>query len=104
MVNTKLPVNLNLNTEESQTSEFSEISDNPAILILRNLKKIIGKDQFRQLLYSSLTGIQILVRGPKTQRIELLHGLSSLVPRACRRVHTQAVEYLDLNKYNFIGT
>ncbi|XP_014602087.1 PREDICTED: folliculin isoform X3 [Polistes canadensis] len=103
LVNTKLPVNLNLNTEESQTSEFSEISNNTAILILRNLKEILGKDQFRQLLYSSLTGIQILVRGPKTQRIESLHGLSSLVPKACRRVHTQAVEYLDLNKYNFIG-
>lgn len=103
LVNTKLPAHSNLNTTESQISEFSEISDNPVILILRNLKKILGKDQFRQLLYSSLTGIQILVRGPKPQRIESLHGLSSLVPRACRRVHTQATEYMDPNKYNFIG-
>lgn len=104
LVNTKLPVHLNLNAMESQTtSEFSEITDNPVILILKNLKEMLGKDQFRQLLYSSLTGIQILVRGPEPQRIESLHSLSSLVPRACRRVHTQATEYMDSNKYNFIG-
>lgn len=73
-------------------------------MILKDLRSVLGKDQFRQLLYSSLTGVQILVRGPNIQRLESLYGLSSLIPRACRRVKTHATEYMDPNKCNFIGT
>lgn len=72
-------------------------------MILKDLRAVLGKDQFRQLLYSSLTGVQILVRGPNIERLESLYGLSSLIPRACRRVKTQATEYMDPNKCNFIG-
>ncbi|XP_017795617.1 PREDICTED: uncharacterized protein LOC108577040 [Habropoda laboriosa] len=81
LVNAKLPVNLTLNSNEPETTpEFSEVS-----------------------VYSSLTGVQILVRGPNIQRLESLYGLSSLIPRACRRVKTQETEYMDPNKCNFIG-
>ncbi|OAD51975.1 Folliculin [Eufriesea mexicana] len=104
LVNAKLPVNLTLNSNESETTlEFSEVSGKSTTVILRGLRTVLGKDQFRQLLYSSLTGVQILVRGPNTQRLESLYGLSSLIPRACRRVKTQATEYMDPNKCNFIG-
>lgn len=104
LVNAKLPVNLNLNSNESEnTSEFSKVSGKSTTVILRNLRTILGKDQFRQLLYSSLTGVQILVRGPSIQRLESLYGLSSLIPCACRRIKTQATEYMDPNKCNFIG-
>lgn len=96
LVNAKLPVNLNLNSNESEnTSEFSKVSGKSTTVILRNLRTILGKDQFRQLLYSSLTGVQILVRGPSIQRLESLYGLSSLIPCACRRIKTQATEYMD---------
>lgn len=99
-----MPVNLNLNSNESDaTSEFSEVSGKSTTVILRDLRTILGKDKFRQLLYSSLTGVQILIRGPSIQRLEFLYGLSSLIPRACRRVKTQATEYMDPNKCNFIG-
>ncbi|XP_053995100.1 uncharacterized protein LOC128885211 [Hylaeus volcanicus] len=104
LVNAKLPVNLNLNSNESEaTSEFSEVSGKSTTVILRDLRTILGKDQFRQLLYSSLTGVQILVRGPSIQRLESLYGLSSLIPCACRRVKARATEYMDPNKCNFIG-
>ncbi|KAG7202447.1 hypothetical protein KM043_018747 [Ampulex compressa] len=104
LVNAKLPARLNLNAEESGLiAEFSEVPEKSAALILRDLRNVVGKEQFRQLLYSSLTGVQILVRGPKTQRVESLFGLSSLVPRACQRVKAQATEYMDPNMCNFIG-
>lgn len=104
LVNAKLPVNLNLNSQESDyMSEFSEIIGKSAAVILKDLRTKLGKEQFRQLLYSSLTGVQILVRGPNPQRLESLYGLSSLIPRACRRVKAQATEYMDPNKCNFIG-
>lgn len=99
-----MPVNLNLTSDESEfSSEFSEITERSTAVILRDLKRVLEKDQFRQLLYSSLTGVQILVRGPKIQRLESLYGLSSLVPKACRRVKTQTSEYMDPDTCNFIG-
>ncbi|XP_071878548.1 folliculin [Bombus fervidus] len=104
LVNAKLPVNLTLNSNEPETTlEFSEVSGKSTTVILKDLRAVLGKDQFRQLLYSSLTGVQILVRGPNIERLESLYGLSSLIPRACRRVKTQATEYMDPNKCNFIG-
>ncbi|XP_076670378.1 folliculin-like [Andrena cerasifolii] len=104
LVNAKLPVNLNFNSNASEaTSEFSEISEKSTTAILRDLRTVLGPEQFRQLLYASLTGVQILVRGPSIQRLESLYGLSSLIPRACRRVKTQATEYMDPDKCNFIG-
>lgn len=104
LVNAKLPVNVTLNTNEPEIlPEFSDVSGKSTTVILKDLRTILGKDQFRQLLYSSLTGVQILVRGPNIQRLESLYGLSSLIPRACRRVKTQATEYMDPNKCNFIG-
>lgn len=103
-MNAKLPINLNLYSDESELSpEFSEITEKSTVVVLRDLKRVLGKDQFRQLLYSCLTGVQILVRGPKIQRLESLYGLSSLVPRACRRVKTQTSEYMDPDACNFIG-
>jgi len=104
-VNAKLPVNLNLNSGDSELlPEFSEIAEKSIAVILRDLKRIVGKDSFREVLYSCLTGIQVLVRGPRIQRLESLYGLSSLVPRACRRVKVQTSEYMDPDTCNFIGT
>lgn len=103
-MNAKLPINLSLYSDESEFSpEFTEITEKSTVVILRDLKRILGKEQFRQLLYSCLTGVQILVRGPKIQRLESLYGLSSLVPKACRRVKTQTSEYMDPDACNFIG-
>ncbi|XP_072757656.1 folliculin [Anoplolepis gracilipes] len=104
LVNAKLPINLNLNSDESELlPEFAEIAEKSTTVILRDLKQVLGKDQFRQLLYSCLTGVQVLVRGPKIQRLESLYGLSSLIPRACRRVKTKTSEYMDPDTCNFIG-
>ncbi|KAL6430538.1 hypothetical protein ACFW04_007850 [Cataglyphis niger] len=104
LVNAKLPMNLNLNSDNSEVlPEFAEIAEKSTAVILRDLKQILGKDQFRQLLYSCLTGVQVLVRGPKIQRLESLYGLSSLIPRACRRVKTETSEYMDPDTCNFIG-
>jgi len=104
-VNAKLPVNLNLNSGDSELlPEFSEIAEKSIAVILRDLKRIVGKDSFREVLYSCLTGIQVLVRGPRIQRLESLYGLSSLVPKACRRVKVQTSEYMDPDTCNFIGT
>lgn len=104
LVNAKLPINFNFNWDNTELlPEFSEITEKSTSVILRNLKRVLGKDQFRQLLYSCLTGVQVLVRGPKVQRLESLYGLSSLVPRACRRVKTQTLEYMDPDTCNFIG-
>ncbi|KAM0736787.1 Folliculin [Formica fusca] len=104
LVNAKLPINLNLNSDDSEIlPEFAEIAEKSIAVILRDLKQILGKDQFRQLLYSCLTGVQVLVRGPKIQRLESLYGLSSLIPRACRRVKTETSEYMDPDTCNFIG-
>lgn len=97
-------MNLNLNSDNSEVlPEFAEIAEKSTAVILRDLKQILGKDQFRQLLYSCLTGVQVLVRGPKIQRLESLYGLSSLIPRACRRVKTETSEYMDPDTCNFIG-
>ncbi|XP_020290798.1 folliculin [Pseudomyrmex gracilis] len=104
LVNAKLPINLNFHSDNSEIlPEFSEISEKSTSVILRDLKRELGKDQFRQLLYACLIGVQVLVRGPKIQRLESLYGLSSLVPRACRRVNAQASEYTDPDTFNFIG-
>ncbi|XP_029678738.1 folliculin isoform X2 [Formica exsecta] len=104
LVNAKLPINLNLNSDDSELlPEFAEIAEKSIAVILRDLKQILEKDQFRQLLYSCLTGVQVLVRGPKIQRLESLYGLSSLIPRACRRVKTETSEYMDPDTCNFIG-
>lgn len=104
LVNAKLPINLNFHSDNSELlPEFSEIAEKSIAVILRDLKRELGKDQFRQLLYACLTGVQVLVRGPKIQRLESLYGLSSLVPRACRRVKAQASEYTDPDTCNFIG-
>lgn len=104
LVNAKVPVNVNLNSGESELlPAFSEIADKSIAVILRDLKRVLGKDSFRQLLYSCLTGVQVLVRGPRIQRLESLYGLSSLVPRACRRVKAQTSEYMDPDACNFIG-
>lgn len=96
-------MNFNFNLDSKGTSEFSDVSEKSVMTILRDLKNLLGKEQFRQILYSSLTGVQILVRGPKVQRLEFLYALSSLVPRTCRRIQTEAREYMDSNKCNFIG-
>lgn len=83
--------------------DFTKVSGKAVITILRELKNALGKEQFRQLLYSSLTGVQILVRGIQVQRFESLYGLSSLIPHACRRIQPDATEYLPPNQCNFIG-
>lgn len=102
--NARSPVNLNLISEETIViPEFSEVSNKSPMSILKDLMDILGKEQFRQILYSSLTGVQILVRGPRSQTLESLYALSSLVPRACQRIQTQATEYMDPNTCNFIG-
>lgn len=103
-MNAKLPVNLNFNSNNSELlPEFSEVAEKSIATILRDLKQVLGRDQFRQLLFSCLTGVQVLVRGPKIQRLQSLYGLSSLVPRACRRVKAQTLEYIDPDACNFIG-
>ncbi|CAG5087001.1 Similar to flcn: Folliculin (Xenopus tropicalis) [Cotesia congregata] len=92
------------NEDFKPSPEFTEISKNKfATWILRNIKSYLTKEQFRQLLYSSLTGIQILVRGPEDKTLEALYALSSLVPRACRRIKLQGTEYKDINDFNFLG-
>ncbi|XP_012283944.1 folliculin isoform X2 [Orussus abietinus] len=101
-----LPMSLldeELNNNVDHHIEFAEITGKTPTSILRDLRRVLGRDQFRQILYSTLIGVQILVRGPRCQTIESLYGLSSLVPKACRRVQTQATEYMDPNACNFIG-
>lgn len=88
---------------DSQIPEFCEMLDKNPISILKQLKKEQGKEQFRKLLYSALTGIQILVRGSPSESLEILYALSSLVPKACQRIKPQAQEYLDSRTYNFIS-
>ncbi|XP_043269884.1 folliculin [Venturia canescens] len=86
------------------TPEFVGISKKSPTLILRQLASCLSKQEFRQLLYASLTGIQVLVRGPKPERLEALYALSHLVPRACRRVHVTASEYTENEECNnFLG-
>lgn len=97
------------NQDFKPSPEFTEISKNKLpTFILRNIKSYLTKEQFRQLLYSSLTGIQILVRGPEDKTLEALYALSSLVPRACRRINhlklkSTTTEYKDINDCNFLG-
>lgn len=100
LINAKAPVNLSV---DNKMPDFIEISNLNPMSILRNLRKALGREQFRQILYAVLIGIQILVRGPPLQTLESLYGLCSLVPRACRRVRTRAKEYLDSNECNFIS-
>ena len=101
LLNAKSPVNLNLDLD---VPEFEEVSNTSPTSVLRDLRKALGREQFRQILFAVLTGVQVLVRGPKTSTLESLYSLCSLVPRACRRVKTQAIQYLDSNICNFIGT
>lgn len=96
--------NVEMNREVC-SPEFVEISKKSSTLILRQLSSCLSKHAFRQLLYASLTGIQVLVRGPKLERLEALYALSHLVPRACRRVHVTASEYTENEECNnFLGT
>lgn len=101
LFNAKLPVTLNLDLDVPQIDEVSNMCPTS---ILRNLRKVLGRNQFRQILFSVLTGIQILVRGPKLPTLKSLYSLCSLVPKACRRVQTQSDQYLDSRICNFIGT
>lgn len=103
-MNAKSPVNLNLHSDNSSVlPEFNELNNTSPFTVLQDLLIKLGKEEFRQLIYASLTGVQILVRGPKRDTLETLYGLSSLVPRACRRVKTGALEYMDPNTCNFLG-
>ncbi|XP_046432380.1 uncharacterized protein LOC124185547 [Neodiprion fabricii] len=104
LVNAKSPIIPKLTLEETKVApEFLDVSYKSPITILKEIKCILGKEHFRQVLYASLTGIQVLVRGSKLEVLELLYGLSYLVPVACRRVVTQATEYMNPNACNFIG-
>ena len=100
LVNAKSPINLSV---DARIPDFDEISNLNPMSILRKLRRALGRDQFRQILYAVLIGIQILVRGPPLQSLESLYGLCSLVPRACQRVKTQAPEYMDSKMCNFIS-
>ncbi|XP_034939749.1 folliculin [Chelonus insularis] len=87
-----------------ENPEFLNISEKKCpTTILRNLKQQLTTEKFRQLLYASLTGIQILVRGSEEETFETIYALSSLVPRACRRIKLQATEYIDEYNCNFLG-
>ena len=84
--------------------EFDDISNKSPTIILREFSGLLKREEFRQLVYASLTGIQVLVRGPELERLEALFALSSLVPRACRRVKIRAREYTDSEAtINFLG-
>lgn len=100
LFNAKLPVTLNLDLDVPQ---IDEVSNTCPTTILRNLREVLGREQFRQILFAVLTGVQVLVRGPKLPTLKSLYSLCSLVPKACRRVQIQAVQYLDSNVCNFIG-
>lgn len=100
LVNAKSPINLSV---DNRIPDFKDISELNPMSILRNLKQALGREQFRQILYAVLIGIQILVRGPPVETLESLYGLCSLVPRACQRVRTHAQEYMNPKMCNFIS-
>lgn len=84
---------------------FGEVSKKSSTLILRRIASLLRRDELRQLLHASLTGIQVLIRGPEPERLEALYALSCLVPRACRRIKVRATEYTDSEACNnFLGT
>lgn len=85
------------NEEESPKSKNTATT-------LRFLKKCLGSDDFRRILYASLTGIQILLRGPKSLTSDFLTCLSFLVPEVPQNIKFYAPEYLGTKTYNFIGT
>ncbi|KAK0168066.1 hypothetical protein PV327_001904 [Microctonus hyperodae] len=87
-----------------ESPEFKEISNNKFVtLILREINSRLTKEHFRQLLFASLTGIQVLVRGPNREMQEALYALSSLVPKTCRRIKIYPTDYTDVNDCNFLG-
>ncbi|XP_014232789.1 folliculin [Trichogramma pretiosum] len=100
LLNAKSPVNLNV---ENQIPDFKDFTDLNPVSVLRKLKNKVGFDQFRQLLYATLIGTQILIRGSPAETLESLYGLCSLVPRACQIVRVGAKEYIDSKSCNFIS-
>ncbi|CAB0028932.1 unnamed protein product, partial [Trichogramma brassicae] len=100
LLNAKSPVNLNV---ENQIPDFKDFIDLNPVSVLRKLKNKVGFDQFRQLLYATLIGTQILIRGSPAETLESLYGLCSLVPRACQIVRVGAKEYIDSKSCNFIS-
>lgn len=100
LVNAKSPINLSV---DNQIPDFKDVCELNPMSILRKLKQAVGRDQFRQILYAVLIGIQILIRGPPLETLESLYGLCSLVPRACQRVKTHAQEYMNPKTCNFIS-
>ena len=72
MTNAKSPINLNV---ENRIADFKHFADLNPMTVLRKLRKELGCDQFRQILYAVLIGIQILIRGPPMQTLEPLYGL-----------------------------
>lgn len=100
LVNAKSPINLSV---DNRIPDFKDVCELNPMSILRNLKQELGRDQFRQILYAVLTGIQILIRGQPLETLESLYGLCSLVPRACQRVKAHAQEYMNPKKCNFIS-
>ncbi|KAJ8678934.1 hypothetical protein QAD02_014721 [Eretmocerus hayati] len=99
-LNAKYPINLNI---DNRIPDFKNFSGLNPVTVLRNLRQLLGRDHFRQIIYAVLVGLQILIRGPHADAVETLYGLSSLIPRACQRVRTQAPEYLEPKICNFIS-
>ncbi|XP_011310592.1 folliculin [Fopius arisanus] len=88
----------------TENPEFSEISKKKFVTtVLREISQQMSREHFRQLLFACLTGIQIVVRGPDSQALEILYALSSLVPKSCRRIQMGADEYKNINECNFLG-
>lgn len=89
-----------------QELEASGESENltPAVKNVRELKQILGNQQFHTLAYCFMTGHQVVVRGQPRQLIaSIIRCLKVLVPRSCYRAVMQSDEYMDMSHCNVLG-
>ncbi|KAK7868145.1 hypothetical protein R5R35_003021 [Gryllus longicercus] len=80
------------------------LSHKPAISNVRQLREILGRQQFIILAFCFMTGHQIVVRGQPQELVSsIIRCLKVLVPRSCYRAVLQSEEYMDTSHCNILG-
>ncbi|KAF9993490.1 hypothetical protein BGZ79_001818 [Entomortierella chlamydospora] len=88
--------------QETQSSESGK--QQPAINSLRDLRQVLGKQQFNRLVWNTVVGNQVIVRGDNSSIVnEIIRLLEDILPKDCCTVITEGSAYEPSYACNILG-
>ncbi|KAF9966414.1 hypothetical protein BGZ70_002388 [Mortierella alpina] len=82
-----------------ESGEQSETIDS-----LRELRRVLGRQPFNRLIWNSLVGNQVIVRGEESRIIrEIIRSLEGILPKECRNVILDGPAYEPSYACNILG-